>query len=194
MIKIDNDKTVLHKTEQDLRPEKPILYKRVADATAESRKIIDRTREELELKQIVRGNDILVSVLTEQAKYKRIWKIVAVILMISFVAILFVSSRLYMDRENKIEDLAKAKITAQKVEILKKQFVKSSTELKRVQNDLVNSKSELKRAQIEMKNSRSELKNLQSQLADTNQRFKALRERNAKAVKLLDTRLRRLPN
>ncbi len=192
MIKVDNDKTVLHKSEQDLSLEKPKFYKRFYDATAEYRKITDRTKEELELKQIVQGNDILISVLTEQAKYKRIWQIVAASLIISVIAILFISSRLYMDRENQIEKLAKAKITTQKVETLKKQSVKSKTELKYVQSELANSNAELKSTQDDLKNSKSEVENLQSRLADTNQRLKAFQNRNTEAVKRLNERLQKL--
>ncbi|MFC1677934.1 hypothetical protein ACFL3G_12850 [Planctomycetota bacterium] len=94
MIKVDNDKTVLGKNEQDRSLEKPTLYKKIRDATAEYRKISARARKEPELKQIVQGNEILVSVLTQQAKYKRIWQIVAASLIISFIATVFITSRL----------------------------------------------------------------------------------------------------
>ncbi|MHC4068834.1 MAG: zinc ribbon domain-containing protein [Planctomycetota bacterium] len=203
MIKVDNDKTVLHKSQQDRNLEKPKLYKRICDATAEYRKIADRTKEELELKQIVQGNEILVSVLTEQAKYKRIWQIVAACLMIFVVIISFICLGLYMERENHIERFSQAQANiqkasnnfaqiSQKAKTFEKQLVKSNKELKHIQNELTNSKAELKRAQGDLKNSKSEVENLQSQLADTSQRLKALQKRNAEAVKRLSERLRKL--
>jgi peptidoglycan hydrolase CwlO-like protein len=146
----------------------------------------------LDMGRIVQNSDVLLGIITQQVRSKRIWQIAATCLMIFAVIISFICLGLYMERENHIERVNQAEVTIQKARILEKQSIKSNKELEHIQDELTNSKAELKRAQGDLENSKSEVENLQSQLTDTRQRFKALQNRNAEAVERLNERLRKL--
>lgn len=197
MMKTDTNKMVLEEEQQILSVEESAFDLPMSEITTE------KDEEDLDLGQIVQNNDILLGIITEQGRSKRIWQIATACLMIFVVIISFICLGLYMERENHIERFSQAQANiqkassdfaqiSQKAKTLEKQLVKSNEELKHIQNELTNSKAELKRAQGDLKDSKSEVEDLQSQLADTTQRLKALQNRNAEAVKRLSERLRKL--
>jgi len=197
MMETDTNKMVLEEDQQILSLEESILGSLMPEITAQE------DEQELDLGQIVQNNDVLLGIITEQVRSKRIWQIATACLMLFVVIISFICLGLYMERENHIERFSQAQANiqkasnnfaqiSQKAKTLEKQLVKSNKELEHIQNELTNSKAELKRAQGDLKNSKSEVENLQSQLADTSQSLKALQNRNAEAVKRLSERLRKL--
>ena len=197
MIKTDTDKMVLEEEQRILSLEELAFDLPIPEVTTE------KDQEDMDLEQIVQNSDILLGVITEQVKSRRIWQIATACLMIFVVIISFICLGLYIERENHIERFSQAQANiqkasndfaqiSQKAKTLEKQLAKSNKELEHLQNELTNSKAELKRAHGNLKNSKSEVENLQSQLADTTQRLKALQNRNAEAVKRLSERLRKL--
>lgn len=197
MMKTDTDKMVLEEEQRILSLEELAFDLPIPEVTTEE------DQEDMSLEQIVQNSDILLGVITEQVRAKRIWQIATACLMIFVVIISFICLGLYMERQNHIERFSQAQANIQKAsndfaqisqnaKTLEKQLAKSNRELKSIQNELTNSKTELKRARSDLKNSKSEVENLQSQLADTTQRLKALRNRNAEAVKRLSERLQKI--
>jgi len=183
MIKTDTDKMVLEEEQQILSVEESAFDLPMPEITTE------KDQEALELGQVTQNSDILLGIITEQVRSKRIWQIATVCLTIFAVIISFICLGLYMERENHIERFSQAQANVQKAS---NDFAQTSQKAKTLEKQLVNSKAELKHAQGDLKNSKSEIENLQSQLADTSQRLKALQNRNAEAVKRLNERLRKL--
>ncbi len=191
-MKTDTNEIALQKTEQVLHLEELILGLQRPEIIAELQELVDDTEkgeEELDMNQIVQDGEILLGIITEQVKAKRIWQIVTACFMIFVVITSFICFGLYMDRENQIEKLGLAKATIQKVS---NDFAQADQKVKTLENRLASSKAELEHAQSLLSNSSLEVKNLQSQIADTTQRLKALQNRNAEAVKRLNGRLRKL--
>ena len=197
MIKTDTNKMVLEKVQQILSSEELDFDLPVPEITTEE------YQDELDLGQIVQNSDVLLEVITEQGRSKRIWQIATVSLTIFVAIISFICLGLYLERQNHIERFSRAQAnihkatndftqTSQKAKTLENQLAKSNEEIKHIQNELTNSKAEIKRAHGDLKNSRSEVKNLQTKLNDATQQLKELQNRNVEAVKRLNQRLNKL--
>ena len=159
--------------------------------------------DELDLEQLVGDSEILLAIITEQVRSRRLWQIAAASLIIFAVTISFVCLGLYIDRGNytEISSLTQANIQkadndlariSQKATTLETQLAGSNSELKTIKNELTSSKAQFKRTQGDLENSRSKAETLQSQLTDTSRRLKSLQDRNAQAVKRLNERLIKL--
>ena len=183
MMKTDTNKMVLEEEQQILSVEESAFDLPMSEIT------IEKDPEPLDLGQITQNSDILLGIITEQVKSKRIWQIATVCLMIFAVIISFICLGLYMERQNHIERFSRAQASVQKAS---NDFAQISQKAKTLEKQLANSKTELEHAQGQLSNSSSEVKNLQKQLTDTTQRLKALRNRNAEAVKRLSKRLQKL--
>lgn len=147
--------------------------------------------------QLIEDSSVLLEIISEQVGSKRIWQIVTACLITSVVVAAFICVDLYAERKTHIEKISQGQTNLQltqakflKAAGFEAQLVKSNGELTRVQNELTGSRAELTRAQGDLK--KSETGNLQRQLTDTTQRLEALQSRNAKAVKQLSERLRKL--
>ena len=183
MMKTDTNKMVLEEEQRILSLEELAFDLPMPEITTEN------DQEDLDPGQIVQNNDVLLEIITEQVRSKRIWQIATACLMIFVVIISFICLGLYMDHENQIEKLSQAEVNIQRVS---NDFTQANQKVKTLENQLASSKAELEHAQSQLSNLSSEVKNLQSQLADTTQRLKALQNRNAEAVKRLNERLRKL--
>lgn len=181
MMKTDTNKIVLEEEQQILSVEESAFDWPMSEITTE--------KGQEDLGKIVQNSDILLGIITEQVKSKRIWQIATVCLAIFVAIISFTCLGLYVERENHIERFSQAQANIQKAT---NDFTQTSQKTKTLEKQLANSKAELKRAQGDLKNSKSDVENLQSQLADTSQRLKAFQWRNAEAVKRLSERLQKL--
>lgn len=191
-MKTDTNEIALQKTEQVLHLEELILGLQRPEIIAELQELVDDTEkgdEELDIDQIVQDGEILLGIITEQVRAKRIWQIVTACFMIFVVITSFICFGLYLDRENQIEKLGIAEANIQKTS---NDFAQADQKVKTLENRLSNSKAELDHTQSRLNNSSLEVENLQDQLADTAQRLKALQNRNVEAVKRLNGRLRKL--
>ena len=145
--------------------------------------------QDLDLGQIVHNSDILLGIITEQVRSKRIWQIAVACLMIFVVIISFICLGLYMERKNRIEKFSQTQANIQKAS---NDFAQISQKAETLETQLAKSNAELKRAQGDLENSKLETGNLQSQLTDITQRLKVLQNRNAEAVNRLNERLQKL--
>ncbi len=184
MMKTDTDKMVLEEEQQILSVEESAFDLLMSEITAEKDE-----EQDLDLGQIVHNSDILLGIITEQVRSKRIWQIAVACLMIFVVTISFICLGLYMERENHIERFSQAQANVQKAS---NDFAQTSQKAKALEKQLANSNKELEHTQSQLSNSNSEVEKLQNQLADTSQRLKASQNRNAEAVKRLNERLRKL--
>jgi len=184
--------TKLQQVEYNPNLEELILGMQRPELVAELQELIDETEKDNEspdLDQIFLNNGVLLTVITEQVRAKRVWQIVAAGLMIFVVITSFICFGLYINRANQTENLGKAEAAIQKAN---NDSAQAGQKVINLESQLTDSKSQLNKAQAQLGDSTSEVKNLQNQLADTTQRLKTLQDRNIEAVKRLNERLQKL--
>jgi len=190
-MKKDANKTVLQELQQVLSLEESILDSLTTpDVAAEVAEFIEdpeKYEKKPEVNRIARNNNLLLGIITDQARVKFVWQCITGCLVIFVITASFICFSLYKSRENLVEKLGVIKTLEKKLEGAK-------TEADSAKANVISSNTELKYAQSDLNNSRTEIKKLQDQLADITQRFEALQERNAEVVKLLNGRLQKLSN
>ncbi|MFA6175825.1 MAG: hypothetical protein WC765_04515 [Phycisphaerae bacterium] len=191
-MKTNADKIVLEEAERTSHLEELLLDLERPEVAAELQKFVDDTEQDeegIELNQIVRNSKVLLDIITEQARVRLIWQIIAGCFLVFAVATSFICLGLYMNRGNQIEKFGLAEANIQRAGNDIKQ---AEQKIRTLQGQLADSKAELKNAQNLLDGSNADVKNLQNQLADTAQRLKALQNSNAEAVKQLNERLQKL--
>jgi DNA repair exonuclease SbcCD ATPase subunit len=180
--------TVLDELKQVLSLEESILGTLTPEIAAESSEVAEsaeKDEKKLYSNQKIAHNDILLGIITDQARTKLVWQGVAACLVLFAVIVSIICFGLYISRGNLAEKVAEIKP-------LEKKLADSKAEVDSVKAQAVTSSAELKRSQSELDNAKAEIKTLREQLAVVTQSLETLRSRNAEAVKLLNGRLQRL--
>lgn len=190
-MRTDIDKIILEEGERASHLEELLLELEKPEIAAELQELASESEkdESVELNNIVRNSKVLLEIITEQAKARLVWQIVAGCFLVLVVAISFVCFGVYLNRGNQIEKLGLAEANIQRIS---NEFKQADQKIRTLEGQLADSKAELKNAQGRLDSSNSEVENLQNQLADTTQRLKALQNSNAEAVKQLNERLQKL--
>jgi peptidoglycan hydrolase CwlO-like protein len=191
-MRTDIDKIILEEGERASHLEERLLELVKPEIAAELQELAgdtEKDEESVELDQIVRNSKVLLDIITEQARARLIWQIVAGCFLIFAVMTSFVCFGFYMNRENQMEKLGRAEANIQRIS---NDFTQADQKTKTLESQLADSKAELKNTRSLLGSSSSDVKSLQNQLADTTQRLKALQNSNAEAVKQLNERLQKL--
>ena len=185
MIKTDTNKLLIKEAQITSQIEEMIAGIQKFDTVEET----EKDEEMDELAPVINDSEILLTIINEQARFKRMWQIAAVCLTIFAVVFSFVYFGLHVNYENQAASLSRAEVNVQKAN---GDSMQARQKVETLQNQLAKSKAELEHTQVLQSNSKLEVDSLQKQLSDTSGRLRVLRKRNVEAVKRLSGRLEKL--